>query len=214
MVNYYYLRMNNICPKDFSLHNAAILSPPYYTAAMNTTDKFLQCTSFPILSNRKMYESMLPRDVPHVEDLYQQFNWSRIWANFSELKIMPFDKEIIYKHLHVCLATNSRLAWFDLANSNTCNLCNEDKEQTALHLFYECSYIAPFYQCLLNILIQICNFRPVSNIKFLYFDSTYVNNYQRKVCNMFLAVYIFTVWRKKEGKPKNWNLEKSSNKKD
>ena len=198
MVHYCYLRMNNVCRKQFSVHNAALLSPPYYQAAMQTMDKFLQFPSFPILSNKKMYESMMPKDKPLVENLYQQFNWNKVWPNFSELKIRAFDKDIIFKHLHVCLATNSRLAWFNLANSNTCNLCDEDREQTALHIFYECTYIAQFYQCFLNILIQICNFEPNSNIKFLYFDSSYENNYQKKVCNLLLAAYISTVWRNRK----------------
>ena len=141
---------------------------------------------------------MQPIEKPIVENLYQHFNWRRIWSNFCELKIRPFDKEIIYKHLHVCLATNSRLAWFNLANSNTCNLCRDDKEQTALHIFYECTYISPFYQWLLNVLVQICHFKPDSNIRFLYFDCLYANIYQRRVCNLFLAIYISIVWRKRK----------------
>ena len=97
MVHYCYLRMNNVCRKQFSVHNAALLSPPYYQAAMQTMDKFLQFPSFPILSNKKMYESMIPKDKPLVENLYQQFNWNKIWSNFSELKIRPCKKDIIYK---------------------------------------------------------------------------------------------------------------------
>ena len=74
---------------------------------------------------------------------------------------------------------------FNIANDNLCNLCNEEKEQTDLHIFYECIYISPFYQWFLNILLQICDFKPMSNIRFLYFDSFYPNVYQKRICNLF-----------------------------
>ena len=163
--------MSNTIEKDFSVHDAAIISPPFYQAMLNTVDNFLNVSTFPILSTKKMYESMLPKYQPLVESLYPHFNWKKIWTNFCEIKTNPFDKDIIFKHLHVSLATRSRLAMFNITNNNACNLCNEGSEQTALHMFYECTYIAPFYQWFLKVLMQICNFKHHSNIRFLYFDS-------------------------------------------
>ena len=200
--------MNNTVIKNFSVNDAAIISPPYYQAILSTVDKFLNVPTFPILSNIKMYESMLPKEQPLVENLYPQFNWKKIWKNFCEIRTNPFDKDIIYKHLHTSLATRSRLAMFNIANNNLCNLCNEGKEQTDLHIFYECSYIFPFYQWLLNILIQLCNFKPGSNIRFLYYDSFHLNMYQKRICILFLTVYIVTVWKTRKenlriGKLKN-----------
>ena len=141
---------------------------------------------------------MFPKENPVVEDLYPQFKWRNIWSNFCELRIIPFDKDIIYKHIHVTLATNNRLAMLNLVNSNTCNMCSEEKVQTAIHLLYECTYIGPFYQWFLNIVMQICNFRPSSNIRFLYFDNFYENIYQKRICNLFLVLYICTVWRSRK----------------
>ena len=63
------------------------------------------------------------------------------------------------------------------------NRCSDEKEQTALHMLYECTYIIPFYQWLTNILMQICNFKPSSNIRFLYFDSFYLNTSQKRTCS-------------------------------
>ena len=88
-----------------------------------------------------MYESLLPKEPPLVENLYPHFNWKNIWSNFCEIRTDPFDKDIIFKHLHVSLATRSRLAMLNIANNSTCNLCNDDKEQTALHMLYECKYM-------------------------------------------------------------------------
>ena len=83
----------------------------------------------------------------------------------------------------------------DIAENSACNLCNEDREQTNLHIFYECTYIVPFFQWFLNILTQICNFKPQSNIRFLYFDSFYLDVYQKRICILFLTMYIITVWK-------------------
>ena len=207
MVYYCYLRMNNTIEKNFSVHDAAIISPPYYQIMLNTIDTFLNVSTFPILSKKKMYESMLPNEQPLVEYLYPHFNWRTIWSNFCDIRTDPFDKDIIFKHLHISLATRSRLAMFNIANNSTCNLCNDEKEQTALHMFYECTYIAPFYQWFLNILIQVCNFKPLSNIRFLYFDSFYLNVYQKRICNLFLAVYITTVWRTRKENLRIGNLK-------
>ena len=192
----------------FSVHDAAIVSTPYYQAAMSTTDNFLQFSTFPILPNKKMYSHLLPKEKPVIENVYPEFNWKTIWSNFCDLKIYPFDKDVIYKHLHVTLATNSRLAMFNIASSNQCNLCRDSREQTALHMLYECTYILPFYQWFLNILMQICSFNPSSNIRFLYFDSFCQDLYQRRICNVFLVVYICTVWRTRKENLRLGNLQK------
>ena len=62
-------------------------------------------------------------------------------------------------------------------------------------MFYECVNIRPLFQWLLRVLLNICKFKPTSNIRFLYFDTRYDNLYQKNVCNIFLYVYILTVWK-------------------
>ena len=206
MIHYCYLKMNNSIPKHFSVHDAAIISPPYYQAIMSIIDKFLHFSTFPIIPNKKMYSLLSPKEKPIIENLYPQFKWKHIWSNFCDLKIYPFDKDIIYKHLHVTLATNTRLAMLNVTDSNKCNLCRDGKEQTALHMLYECTYISPFYHWFLNILMQICSFNPSSNIRFLYFDSFYQDLYQKRISNLFLVVYICTVWRTRKENLRIGNL--------
>ena len=79
--------MSNIIEKCFPVHDAAITSPPFYQAIQNTVDKFLNVPTFPILLKKKMYESMLPKDQPLVENLYPHFNWKKIWRNCIMIKI-------------------------------------------------------------------------------------------------------------------------------
>ena len=67
-------------------------------------------------------------------------------VTFERYKQISLIMILFSKHLHVSLATKSRLAMFNITNNNACNLCNEGNEQTNLHMFYECTYIVPFYQ--------------------------------------------------------------------
>ena len=76
-----------------------------------------------------------------------------------------------------------------------CNRCTGDCDHTALHMFYQCESIKPLFLWLLRVLFDICNFRPNSNINFLYFDVKYGNLYQKTVCNIFLYIYIITIWK-------------------
>ena len=70
MIELVYVLIN----KHFSGHDAAVISSTFYQAILNTVDKFLNVSTFPILSKKKMYESMLPKDCPIVQNLYPQFN--------------------------------------------------------------------------------------------------------------------------------------------
>ena len=62
-------------------------------------------------------------------------------------------------------------------------------------MFYQCTSINQLFQWLLKVIFDVCNFTPVSNIKFLYFDSCYESLYQKIICNTFLYVYILSIWR-------------------
>ena len=66
---------------------------------------------------------------------------------------------------------------------------------TALHMFYQCENIQPLFLWLLRVLLNISNFKPISNIKLLYYDVKYDSLYQKTVCNIFLYVYIITIWK-------------------
>ena len=159
------------------------------------TQEILHLPQFPYISNKEIYTSMFNREESLAELQYPLFNWKRIWSNYLSIFILPYDKEIIFKHLHMCLATNKKLFVMDITNSSVCNKCSTDSEQTPLHMFYQCEYVNPVFLWVLRCLFKLCNFKPSSNIKFIYFDTTYSNTYQRNICNVFLYVYIITIWR-------------------
>ena len=83
----------------------------------------------------------------------------------------------------------------NLINSSKCNICLADREQTPLHIFYECENIQVIFMWLIRVLFYITKFKPVSNIKFIYLDNKYENRQQQNICNIFISAYILTVWK-------------------
>ena len=83
----------------------------------------------------------------------------------------------------------------NLINSSKCNNCTVDREQTPLHIFYECENIQLLFMWLIKVLFYITNFKPVSNIKFIYYDNKYRNRRQQNICNIFISAYILTIWK-------------------
>ena len=100
--------------------------------------------------------------------------------------------------MHLCLATNKRLAMMGRTNTSLCNKCADNLEETPLHMFYHCQCIRPLFLWLLRILFNICNYKPTSNIRFLYFDVIYESSLQMTICNTFLYIYILTLWKNRK----------------
>ena len=107
----------------------------------------------------------------------------------------------------MCLATNEKLFKMNLIDSSDCNKCTDGRVQSSLHMFYQCSYIRPLFIWTLKCLLNICNFTPSSPIRFLYFDNIYINSSQKNICNVFLYIYIITIWRTRKENLRIANLK-------
>ena len=83
---------------------------------------------------------MLIQEESLAESQYPTFNWQNIWDNYLNVFIHSYNKEIIYKHLHMCLATNKKLYTMNLIDSSICSKCMADREETPIHMFYQCEY--------------------------------------------------------------------------
>ena len=172
-----------------------LLVLPYYEIIYSLLKKILHLHGFPEMPKKNIYMHMLPKENSYSEEQYPLFNWKQIWNNFSSTIFIPYEKEIVFKHLHLCLATNQRLAVMNRSATSLCNKCTCNLDHTPIHMFYQCVNIRPLFQWLLRVLLNICKFKPTSNIRFLYFDTRYDNLYQKNVCNIFLYVYILIVWK-------------------
>ena len=109
MFYYCYIRVNNIFPSDYNVHYASPVSTPYYEKSINILKSILHLPGFPNTTNKHIYSNMFKQEESLVESQYPTFNWARVWANYQSIFIYPYDREIIYKHLHMCLATNKKL---------------------------------------------------------------------------------------------------------
>ena len=198
MYHYCFIRLSNILPSNFSIHHASPWTPVYYDIAITEMRGIIHLSRFPNAPKRKIYMSMLPKEQSLAEHLYPTLNWNNIWDNFNVLPMFSYDKEILYKHLHMVLATNKRLFSMNLSNTDKCNRCTTDREQTPLHLFYECDLVKPLFMWLLKILYYVSNYTPISNIKVIYLDNKYSTIEQKKICNLFISIYILTVWRNRK----------------
>ena len=198
MYYYCYIRMHNILDMQYSIHNASLNTTPYYNIIYDLIQNVIHVPGFPIVSNKKLYSFILPNENSYAETNYPTFNWNQIWNNFTSIIFNPFEKEIIFKHLHLCLATNQRLSMMNRNTTSTCTNCSGNFDHTPLHIFYECENVKPLFQWLLRILLNICNFIPRSNIRFIYFDTMYANRHQKSICNLFLYIYIISVWRSRK----------------
>ena len=195
MYHYCYIRLNNILPSDYSIHNASPVTTPYYDTVINTIRNVIHLPGFPSTPKKQIYMSMLIKEESLAASQYPTLNWQNIWDNYLSLFIYPFEKEIIYKHLHMCLATNKKLFVMNLIDTSKCNKCTTERDQTPLHMLYECEYVKAIFMWLLRVLHYVSNFKPMSNIKFIYFDNTYRNRQQRNICNLFISAYILTIWK-------------------
>ena len=190
--------MQNIIHIEYSIHNASLSITPYYEITYGLIKKVIHLEGFPIIPKKNLYNYMLHKESSessYGEENYPTFNWKSIWKNFTNILFYPYEKEIIYKHLHLCLATNHRLAMLGRNTTGLCNKCSDDVDQTPVHMFYQCENVKPLFLWLLRSLFKISNFRPTTNIRFLYFDANYDNPFQRTICNTFLYIYIITIWK-------------------
>ena len=189
MFYYCYIRMNNVLAMDYSIHNAALSTTPYYELIYTFIQNNLHLPNFPSISNKNLYRFINPTEPSYAETQYPTFNWKRIWANFTSTIFSPYEKEIVFKHLHLCLATDQRLYMMNLATSSICTNCSGNLDHTPIHMFYQCEYIRPLFLWLLRVLLSICNFKPNSNSRFLYYDNFYDFFFIKKVYVIYFSMY-------------------------
>ena len=121
MNHYCYLRLNNIIPINYSIYNACHITTPYYEVAIVTARSIIHLPGFPSIPKDKIYRNMFSKEKSLAELQYPTFNWQKIWHNYQSLFILSYDKEIIYKYLHLCLATNKKLFNMNLITTGNCS---------------------------------------------------------------------------------------------
>ena len=87
MYYYCYIRLNNILPSNYSIHNASPVTTPYYDIVINDIRNILHLPGFPSTPKNNIYISLLPKEESLVESQYPTLDWQNIWRNYKSLYI-------------------------------------------------------------------------------------------------------------------------------
>ena len=192
MLYYCKMRMDRFVARESSLLFVFSCPSPYYSFILDFVAKSAQFPNFPLFNNKALYRQFGNQKDLTVEKKYPLFDWNLIWSNFHSSHMNIYEKDVIYKHLHDVLALKKRLYMLNLSENNLCDIC--DMEENAVHLFYSCCRVRSVFNWLLAFIELTCNFKPNSNIKFLYFDFKIEEMTCRNTCIMLLYSYITAVW--------------------
>ena len=192
MLYYCKARMGRFVPRECNIPLVFSCPSPYYSFILDFVAKSAQFPKFPLFSNKALYRQLSNLNELTVEKKYPLFDWKLIWYNFHSSHINIYEKDIVYKHLHDVLALKKRLYVLNLSESNLCDIC--DMEENAVHLFYSCRKVRSTFDWLLGFIDSICHFKPVSNIKFIYFDFKIEEMRCKNICIMLLYSYLTAVW--------------------
>ena len=83
----------------------------------------------------------------------------------------------------------------NIIGTSKCNKFTSDRDKSPLHMFNECEQVKAIIMWILRVLHYVSNFKPMSNIKLIYFDDKYRNGQQKNMFNFFISAYILTIWR-------------------
>ena len=114
---------------DYSIYNTSFITTTYCETLIEAVRNIMHFRTFPLDQKSKMYCSMIIKEETLVEFKYPTINWN-----------------------------NQKLFMMKLLNSNKCNKCTSDKEQTLIHIFYEWHEIKSIYMCLLRVLLYVSDF--------------------------------------------------------
>ena len=130
MFYYSYIRLNIVLPTGYFIHNASHVTTPFCASIITTIQRFLNLPGFPNIHKDKIYESMFIEEKSLVELQYPTMNWQKVWSNYRSIFIYSYDKEIVYKHLHMVLATHNRLFRMNIIESSKCYKYTANREDT------------------------------------------------------------------------------------
>ena len=131
---------------------------PFYDSVIDVIRKSSKLNDFPNVTTKNIYESIIQKQKPIVEEKYPLFDWENIWDNIASRVINSDNRSILFKYLHEILPNNLRLYNIRRKGSPNCDTCN--MEENNVHMFYFCNknkvmvkYLRVMLQTVLNISI-------------------------------------------------------------
>jgi hypothetical protein len=81
----------------------------------------------------------------HELSLPENFEWNKVYTTINKITSDTNLRYFQYKLINRILATNTFLTKIGIKDNNTCTFCRE-RNETLLHLFYECRYVSHFWR--------------------------------------------------------------------
>ena len=172
------------------------VSNTYYSIAIDVIRKVCRCKSFPLLTNKLVYNYIRPNTEPNVHSNYPLFDWGKIWKNVNNKLIGLREREFIYKYMHESLATNMRLKMLKIRTDGSCDRCGEDEFQ--MHIFYTCPVIKDVFIWFKTVLYNLCTIERDNILRILMLDFKCKNNKCNNVAVVLIVDYFYVLWVSKK----------------
>ena len=151
-----------------------------------------QDENFPNVTSRNIYEHIMVRNIPKVEERYGLFNWKVIWKNVAFKYICSYERCVMFKYVNEILPNKLRLFNMKRRPSPNCEACNT--EENNLHMVYYCKEVKQLL-CFLRELLKKVLFRyDLSLVKLLFLDTSILSQREGNTVVALVTNYICTIW--------------------
>ena len=188
--------------------NVSPLTTPYYSSVTATLRACSKLRNFPNITSKVIYEFILLKQPPKVEEKYSLFNWKTIWKNLAFKCIRSDDRCILFKYLHEILPNNSRLYEIKRKPSPNCDMCN--LEENNLHMMYYCKNKEFTVKYLRGLLQKCLDVDNISLIKMLFLDTTGFHKRDSNTITAIVVTFICTIWYSREHRQDKINILKKN----
>ena len=86
------LRLSSVMPKP--INNISNKIPNYYMYTIDICVKIMNNKSFPNVSSKDVYNTLIGKITPDIETRYPLYNWKQIWLNIHNKTVDRYDRLI------------------------------------------------------------------------------------------------------------------------
>ena len=172
--------------------NVSYISPPFYTWGIDIIRTCFKMKIFPIVTSHGIYEHIMVKHIPKVEEKYSLFNWKVIWKNIAFKFICSDERCVLFKYMNEILPNRLRLYNIKRKPSPNCDSCNI--EENNLHMVYYCKEIKQLLCFLRELLKEVLSRHDLSLMRLLFLDTSMLRLRESNTVVALVTNYICTIW--------------------
>ena len=174
-------------------HDVSYIGNEYYSEIIPIIRKCIRVRGFPYLTAKQIYQEIIPKCKPTIENCYGLYNWSSIWKNISSKYILLNEREIMYKYLHEILPTRKRLKDIRVLESSMCDHCTQEESNT--HFVYQCERHSEVVIWFKNLLRKYCQLDNPQLIKLCFLVVPKIDKKSKNATIMLMSTFIVSMWQ-------------------